>query len=80
MVSNAQGYGFHPKIEESLSYISKNIKIRDVLISGGDPLMLSDDKIAYLLKRLSEIDHVEFVRIGSTHSNIYASTDYSPSS
>ena len=65
MVSNAQGYGFHPKIEESLSYISKNIKIRDVLISGGDPLMLSDDKIAYLLKRLSEIDHVEFVRIGS---------------
>ena len=39
MVSNAQGYGFHPSFEKSLEYISKNKNIRDVLISGGDPLM-----------------------------------------
>lgn len=65
MVSNAQGYGFHPSFDKSLEYISKNKNIRDVLISGGDPLMLSDQKIRVLLSRLAEIEHVEFVRIGS---------------
>ena len=65
LVSNAQGYGFHPNIEESLDYISNNKSIRDVLLSGGDPLMLSDEKLKSLLHRLSEIEHVEFVRIGS---------------
>ena len=65
LVSNAQGYGFHPSFDKSLEYISKNKNIRDVLISGGDPLMLSDQKIQVLLSRLAEIEHVEFVRIGS---------------
>ena len=65
MVSNAQGYGFSPQLEQSLSYISKNKNIRDVLISGGDPLILSDQKIKTLLHKLSEIKHVEFVRLGS---------------
>ena len=65
MVSNAQGYGFHPSFDKSLEYISKNKNIRDVLISGGDPLMLSDQKIQVLLSRLAKIEHVEFVRIGS---------------
>lgn len=65
LVSNAQGYGFHPQIEESIKYIASNDSIRDVLISGGDPLMLSDQKLETLLSRLSEIPHVEFVRFGT---------------
>ena len=65
LVSNAQKYGFHPSIEAGFKYIENNKSIRDVLISGGDPLILSDDKIEYILNRLSSIPHVEFVRIGS---------------
>ena len=65
MVSNAQDYSFHPSIESGFKYIEDNSSIRDVLISGGDPLMLSDNKINSLLSRLNKIDHVEFVRIGS---------------
>ena len=65
MVSNAQDYNFHPNLEQGLSYIEKNSCIRDVLLSGGDPLLLSDRKLDYLLGRLRKIRHVEFVRIGS---------------
>tara|TARA_Y100000588_G_scaffold379542_1_gene461881 strand:- start:976 stop:2163 length:1188 start_codon:yes stop_codon:yes gene_type:complete len=65
MVSNAQDYNFHPALENGLNYIAQNKGIRDVLLSGGDPLLLSDRKLEYLLSRLREISHVEFVRIGS---------------
>ena len=65
LVSNAQDYGFHPSFEEGLHYIRSNKSIRDVLLSGGDPLLLSNDKLAYLLESLADIPHVEFVRIGS---------------
>ena len=65
LVSNAQDYGFHPELESGLSYIEKNSSIRDVLLSGGDPFILSDDKLGYVLKRLNDIEHVEFIRIGS---------------
>jgi lysine 2,3-aminomutase len=65
LVSNAQDYNFHPEFESGLEYIRKHSEIRDVLLSGGDPLLLSDRKIDYLLGELKRIPHVEFVRIGS---------------
>ena len=65
LVSNSQGYDFHPQIEQAFAYLEKTPAIRDVLISGGDPLLLSDKKIDYLLGRLQAIDHIEFVRIGT---------------
>ncbi len=65
MVSNAQDYNFHPDFEAGLQYIEEHGEVRDVLISGGDPLLLSDVKLEYLLKRLRGIPHVEFIRIGS---------------
>ena len=65
LVSNAQGYDFHPDFENGLQYIASNSAIRDVLISGGDPLLLSDRKLDFLLTRLRQIEHVEFIRIGS---------------
>ncbi|MDA0994737.1 MAG: KamA family radical SAM protein [Proteobacteria bacterium] len=52
-------------IEVALSYIEQTPVIRDVLISGGDPLSLDDDRLEYILKRLRKIPHVEFIRIGT---------------
>lgn len=65
LVSNAQNYNFHPEFETGLEYIRKHPEIRDVLLSGGDPLLLSDTKLDYLLGELRKIPHVEFIRIGS---------------
>ena len=65
LVSNAQDYNFHPKYDAALDYIRKNPQIRDVLLSGGDPLLLSNNKLDKLLGELKAIKHVQFVRIGS---------------
>jgi len=65
LVSNAQDYNFHPEYEQALRYIEAHAEVRDVLISGGDPLLLSDRKLEHLLSRLRAIEHVEFIRIGS---------------
>ncbi len=65
LVSNAAGYDFHPDFERQLGYIESHPEVRDVLLSGGDPLLFSDEKLEYLLTRLRAIPHVEFVRIGS---------------
>ncbi|MBS7654727.1 KamA family radical SAM protein [Candidatus Bathyarchaeota archaeon] len=48
-----------------IKYIRENPSIRDVLLSGGDPFMLPDEKIEFLLKKLKGIPHVEILRIGS---------------
>ncbi len=65
LVSNAQDYNFHPEYEQALRYIESHPEVRDVLLSGGDPLLLSDKKLDHLLGRLRAIPHVEFIRIGS---------------
>ncbi len=65
LVSNASGYDFHPEFDRQIDYIAKHEQIRDVLLSGGDPLLLSDEKLEYLLNRLRAIRHVEFLRIGT---------------
>ncbi len=65
LVSNAQGYNFHPNFQGAIDYIRSNENIRDVLLSGGDPLMLPDGKLAKIFKELRAIPHVEFIRIGS---------------
>jgi len=53
------------QIEDAIAYIAKTPVIRDVLISGGDPLLLEDDKLEHIIKKLREIPHVEIVRLGS---------------
>lgn len=65
LVSNAQDYNFHPEYERGLRYIEEHPEVRDVLLSGGDPLLLSDRKLDHILGRLRAIPHVEFIRIGS---------------
>jgi lysine 2,3-aminomutase len=64
-VSNAAGYDFHPEFDKQIEYIRRHPEVRDVLLSGGDPLLLSDDKLELLLKTLRDIPHVEFLRIGT---------------
>lgn len=53
------------RIEKCLAYIEKTPQVRDVLLSGGDALMVSDAKLEYIIQRLRAIPHVEIVRIGS---------------
>ncbi len=53
------------QIEDSLAYIEHHTEIRDVVVSGGDPLSLSDDRLDYILGRLRAIPHVEIFRLGT---------------
>jgi lysine 2,3-aminomutase len=65
LVSDARAGVFQPRYEQALDYIAAHTEVRDVLLSGGDPLLLTDAKLDYLLGRLRAIPHVEFVRVGS---------------
>jgi lysine 2,3-aminomutase len=51
--------------ESAFAYIAEHSEIRDVIMSGGDPMMLSDRRLEYLFQRLRAIPHVEIIRIGS---------------
>jgi len=66
-VGNPGGeYQFSPKQwEKALAYLESHTEVRDVLLSGGDPLSLSDERLDWLLGRLRAIKHIEFLRIGS---------------
>lgn len=52
-------------IEDGIQYIRQHTEIRDVVLSGGDPLLLSDRRLDYILKSLRDIPHIEIIRIGS---------------
>lgn len=54
-----------PELEPAFRYIERHKKIRDVLLSGGDPLTLGTPRLEAILKRLRSIRHVEFLRIGT---------------
>jgi lysine 2,3-aminomutase len=67
MVGEAGGeYQFsYGQWERALDYLRRTPEVRDVLLSGGDPLTLSEERLEWLLSRLRDIPHIEFVRIGS---------------
>ena len=52
-------------ISEGLEYIRNNREINNVLLTGGDPLILSTSKLEPIIKKLREIDHVKIIRIGT---------------
>ena len=60
-----QNLQLNMNIDEGLKWIAEHPEIRDVLITGGDPLLLSDEKLEHLISRLREIPHIEMIRIGS---------------
>lgn len=53
------------QLTQGIQYIADNPQVRDVLLSGGDPLMLSDEKLDWLLSEITQIPHVEIIRIGT---------------
>ena len=53
------------RLEKAFEYIRQTPQIRDVLISGGDPLALAEDKLDWILGNLRRIPHLEFIRIGT---------------
>lgn len=57
--------GVRRRWQRAIEYIENTPRVRDVLLSGGDPLTLSDEKLEWLLSRLRRIPHVELIRIGT---------------
>lgn len=53
------------EIEQTLAYLREHTEVRDVLISGGDPLTMSDRNLEYVVSRLREIPSIEIIRIGT---------------
>ncbi|MDD2210758.1 MAG: lysine 2,3-aminomutase [Candidatus Cloacimonetes bacterium] len=52
-------------VDKAIEYIREHTEVRDVILSGGDPLTLGDERIDEILERLSKIDHVDIVRLGT---------------
>jgi lysine 2,3-aminomutase len=66
LVGKHHRMGFQKKQwDRAIAYIEATPAIRDVLLSGGDPLTLPDEKLEYILSRLRQIPHVEILRIGT---------------
>lgn len=53
------------ELTAALEYINKHTEIRDVLVSGGDPLVMSDERIEHIISRIRAIKHVDIIRIGT---------------
>ena len=64
-VSDPKTAASRDQIERGLAYIEETPEVRDVLVSGGDPLTLSDERLGEILGRLGGIDHLEVVRLGT---------------
>ena len=52
-------------LEAGIAYIRSRPEVRDVILSGGDPLLLGDERLEWILKELRAISHVEIIRIGT---------------
>ena len=52
-------------LESAFNYLAQHEEITDVIMSGGDPLMLTDDMLEKILQRLREIKHIQVIRLGT---------------
>lgn len=64
-VADPESAAARRQIDEGIAYIAGNPAVRDVLVSGGDPLTLSDERLAEIFERLMGIRHVEVLRLGT---------------
>lgn len=64
-VGNTNEHHTRAKIQEGIDYIARTPAIRDVLVTGGDPLLFSDKRLDDLFGRLRAIEHVQIIRTGS---------------
>lgn len=65
LVGTDEGTLTRKQLDKAIQYIKQNKNIRDVLISGGDPFLLSDNKLNSLINRLKAIKHIELIRLGT---------------
>lgn len=65
MVGDADFAMNKAELQEAIDYLAEHPEIRDVLLTGGDPLVFSDRNLAWLLDRLRAIPHIEIIRIGT---------------
>lgn len=65
LIGNVDKNSSKKDIDESIEFIKNNQTIREVLITGGDALLLPNDKLKYIFDKLSNISHVEIIRIGT---------------
>jgi lysine 2,3-aminomutase len=65
VVGNGKLLSDRRRLEVAIDYIQSKKEVRDVLISGGDPLLLGDDRLNWIMDRLRRIPHVEVIRIGT---------------
>lgn len=65
MVGDQDTHLSRESIDKCIDYIREHKEVRDVLISGGDPLTLTDSALEYVISKVREIEHVEIIRIGS---------------
>jgi lysine 2,3-aminomutase len=65
MVGDAEHFMRTGELQEAIDYIAAHDEIRDVLLTGGDPLTFNESNLEWLLSRLRAIDHVELIRFGS---------------
>ena len=65
VVSGAGENNLKTNFEDAFQYLENNKSIRDVLFSGGDPLLYADNKLEKIIKRIRNIKHIEFIRIGT---------------
>src|SRR5258708_36996621 len=63
MVGDGPGAWDEMEIQKGIQYIASNSKFHEVILSGGDPLILSDDRLAGLIQKLKKISHVRRLRI-----------------
>jgi lysine 2,3-aminomutase len=52
-------------LEEGFQWIHEHREVRDVLVTGGDPFLLSDDRIEFIIRKLREIPHIDMIRFGT---------------
>ncbi|MEW6367181.1 MAG: lysine 2,3-aminomutase [Acidobacteriota bacterium] len=65
IVGGGMEKGYLEEIQEAIQYVRETPEVRDVLISGGDPLIYAEDKLEPVLAALREIEHVEIIRLGT---------------
>ena len=66
MVGQTDAHKSEKAIKEGIKYIKRNEKIKDVLISGGDPFVMENDELEEIIEDVYKIPHVEIIRLGTT--------------
>lgn len=65
LIGNSDKHTSRKDIDESIDFIKNNSTIREVLVTGGDALLLPNDKLEYIFTELTNINHVEIIRVGT---------------